>query len=107
MENNGLAVLLIFLLVGLAVYFMKRFEQKKLIADSDNVKTSSKSTIVFVLQILGFISIVAAIFLFAIDIQISLTSGISGIILIAIAELVHNSQKQTELLGKILDKENE
>ena len=106
--NDLIAVIIIFGLVAAAIYLMKQHEKKKLteISVTNYENISKKSKIVSVLKVLGIINIIVSVFLFPIKTELSAGVFISGLILFALGVLVYNSERQTEILEKILDKKD-
>lgn len=108
MNNDLVAGIIIFGLVGAAIYLMKQRERKNIAnPEEHSVNTSQKSKIVPVLKVLGVINIIVSVFLFTINTDLSAGVFISGLILYALGVLIYNSERQTEILEKLLDKENE
>ena len=107
--NDLIAVIIIFGLVAAAIYLMKQHEKKKLteISVKNYEKLSKESRIISVLKVLGVINIIVSVFLFPFKIELSAGVFISGLILFALGVLVYNSERQTEILEKILDKNDE
>ncbi|MBI1939142.1 MAG: hypothetical protein HYS25_13615 [Ignavibacteriales bacterium] len=106
MSKDIIMLVLVAIIMIAAIAIMKRRDKKNLDTDEHadaKSKRENKSILAAIIKSIGVISIIAGIIVFVYSIDIALVSVISGIIFFALAELVRNSQLQTQLLKKILN----